>query len=151
MYGDLGFSGDFGGQLSNRFFYKPGDPVLPDPTNPLPEPVVNPDLFGINGRQYRVNGNAGVSIRSGARSTISLTAGASHAFSNGQQQGRGLYELFRQRLLFPADFRTDQCRGEHQRRTPGFQAGRIVDDRESGPLRQYAAERGNSVPKARSA
>lgn len=86
LFGDLGFSGDFGGQLSSRFFYKPGDPVLPDPTNPLPEPVVNPDLFGINGRQYRVNGSAGASIRSGARSTISLTAGASHAFSNGQNK-----------------------------------------------------------------
>lgn len=86
VFGDLGFSGDFGGQLSSRFFYKPGDPVLPDPTNPLPDPVVNPDLFGINGRQYRVNGSAGASIRSGARSTISLTAGASHAFSNGENE-----------------------------------------------------------------
>lgn len=86
VFGDLGFSGDFGGQLSNRFFYNPGDPVLPDPTNPLPDPVVNPDLFGINGRQYRVSGSAGASIRSGPRSTISLTAGASHSFSSGDNK-----------------------------------------------------------------
>lgn len=86
VYGDLGFSGDFGGQLSNRLFYNPGDPVLPDPTNPLPEPTVNPDLFGINGRQYRVSANAGASIRSSARSSISLTAGASHAFSSGSNK-----------------------------------------------------------------
>jgi hypothetical protein len=56
---------------------------LPDPANPLPDPTVNPDLFGLNGRQYRVTANAGASIRSGARSSISLTAGAAHAWSTG--------------------------------------------------------------------
>lgn len=86
VFGDLGFSGDFGGQLSNRLFYTPGDPVLPDPANPLPDPTVNPDLFNINGRQYRLSGSVGASIRSGPRSSISLTAGAAHAFSTGDNK-----------------------------------------------------------------
>src|SRR6476661_166124 len=86
IYGDLGFSGDFGGQLANRFVYGPTGPVVPDPANPIPDPTVNPDLFGITGRQYRVNGDAGVSIQSGARSSISLSGGVIHAFSSGSNE-----------------------------------------------------------------
>lgn len=87
VYGDLGFSGDFGGQLANRFLFSPTGPVVPDPMNPIPEPNVNPDPFGITGRQYRINGNAGVSIRSSARSLISLSGGVDHSFSNGSNEG----------------------------------------------------------------
>lgn len=86
VYGDLGFSGDFGGQLSNRLYPVPSQPAVPDPLNPLPAPTVNPDLFGITGRQYRINGDAGISIASSARSNISFTAGAAHAFSSGDNQ-----------------------------------------------------------------
>ena len=93
IYGDLGFSGDFGGQLANRFVYGPTGPVVPDPANPIPDPTVNPDLFGITGRQYRVNGDAGVSIQSGARSSISLSGGVIHAFSSGSNEA-GDYTTF---------------------------------------------------------
>ena len=56
----------------------PGQPVVV-PTNPLPPPNFNPDVFGFNGRQYRLNGSVGASIRSGARATISASAPARSA------------------------------------------------------------------------
>jgi hypothetical protein len=83
IFGDLGFAGDFAGQLSNRLLFVPTQPVVPEPGNPLPPPTNNPDLFGFSSRQYRVSGHAGASIRSGARGTISLSAGAQRTWFTG--------------------------------------------------------------------
>lgn len=84
LYGDLDFSGDFAGQLSNRVIGVPGQPPVVDPNNPLPPNTSNPDVFGLTGRQYRISGNVGASIRSGERGTISLSGGAQHLFFTGR-------------------------------------------------------------------
>jgi hypothetical protein len=84
VYGDLDFSGDFAGQLSNRLIGVPSQPPVVDPANPLPPGTTNPDLFGLQGRQYRLSGNVGASIRSGERGTISLSGGAQHLFFTGR-------------------------------------------------------------------
>ncbi|HKO17853.1 MAG TPA: hypothetical protein VJU82_03105 [Acidobacteriaceae bacterium] len=83
LFGDLDFSGDFAGQLSNRLLTVPSQPVVPVPGNPLPQPTTNPDLLGFTGRQYRASADVGASIRSGARGTISLSAGAQRSWFTG--------------------------------------------------------------------
>ena len=90
VFGDLGFDGDFAGQLSNRLFAVPSQPVVVEPgtpappvVNPLPPVNFNPDVFGFSGRQYRLNGFVGASIRSGTRATISLSAGAQRTWFTG--------------------------------------------------------------------
>jgi hypothetical protein len=83
LFGNADFSGDFAGQLSNRLINVPSQPVVPVPGNPLPPPTANPDIFGFNGRQYRVSGDVGASIRSGARGTISISAGAQRSWFTG--------------------------------------------------------------------
>jgi hypothetical protein len=83
VYGNLGFTGDFSGQLSNRLLYVPNQPVVPDPANPLPPPTVDPDLLGFSGRQFRISGDVGASIRSGARSSINISGGAQRSWFTG--------------------------------------------------------------------
>lgn len=82
VFGTAGFSGDISGQLSNRFFYTPEMPEVPDPTLPPPT-VEDPDLFAFAGRQYRIYGQAGASIRTSARSNLSLSGGAQRIFYSG--------------------------------------------------------------------
>ena len=76
VFGSAGFSGDLAGQLSNRFLYVPPLPEVPDASEPPPVTVDDPDLFSFSGRQYRVYGQAGASIRTSARSNLSLSGGA---------------------------------------------------------------------------
>jgi len=83
VYGDLNFSGDFAGQLSNRLISAPGQPVPVEPGNPLPPTVNYPDVFGLSGRQYRLTGDLGASIRINPRGTLSLTAGAQRSWFSG--------------------------------------------------------------------
>lgn len=87
LYGNLNFSGDFGGQLSNRLIPGPTTPVPVDPNNPIPPTGYYPDLFGISGQQYQAGGSLGASIRTGARGTISLTAGAQRHWYTGGNEG----------------------------------------------------------------
>ena len=82
VFGTAGFSGDLSGQLSNRFLYSPEIPEVPDPTLPPPT-VQDPDLFSFAGRQYRLFGQAGASIRTSARSNLSLSGGAQRVFYSG--------------------------------------------------------------------
>ncbi len=83
LYGNLNFSGDFNGSLSNRLFSVPSGPPVIDPNNPLPPPTITPDVLGFNGHTYRLNGQVGASIRSSELSTISLSAGAQRAWFTG--------------------------------------------------------------------
>ena len=83
LYGSLGFTADFAGQLSNRLVPVPGQPIPLDPNNPLPPSTYYPDVFGLSGRSYHVNGNVGASIRTGPRGTVSVSAGAEHAWFSG--------------------------------------------------------------------
>ena len=81
VYGSAGVSGDLSGQLSNRFLLVP--PFVPDPSNPLPPTVQDPDLFSFNGRTYRLFGQGGMSFRTSARSGIGISGGVTRAiFSN---------------------------------------------------------------------
>jgi hypothetical protein len=76
LFGSAGVSGDLAGQLSNRFLYVAPLPEVPDPTEPPPVTVEDPDLFSFTGRQYRAFGQAGASIRTTERSNLSLSGGA---------------------------------------------------------------------------
>ena len=81
VFGSAGVSGDLSGQLSNRFLYVPPGPSVPDNTVPLPpSSVQDPDLFSFAGRQYRVYGQAGAAFRTSARSSITVSGGASRVF-----------------------------------------------------------------------
>ena len=96
IFGRVSFSGDFGGQLGTRFIgapvipppptTTPTDPnapppvIAPDPTVPPPTSVVDLDPDALRGRQFRLSGTGGVSIRPNARDTWSLSAGASRIF-----------------------------------------------------------------------
>ena len=83
VYGNVNFSGDFAGQLSNRLVSVPSQPPVVEPGNPLPPPADYPDLFGLSGRQYRLTGNVGTSIKTSARGTLSLSGGAQHSWFSG--------------------------------------------------------------------
>jgi hypothetical protein len=77
LFGSAGVDGDLAGQLSNRFLYVPPLPQVPDPNLPPPPVTVNdPDVFSFTGRQYRIYGQAGSSIRMSERSNLTLSAGA---------------------------------------------------------------------------
>lgn len=82
VHGSAGVSGDLSGQLSNRFLYVP--PIaVPDPNIPPPPTVVDPDLFDFGGRTYRIFGRAGANIQTGARTSVSISGGASRAIFTG--------------------------------------------------------------------
>ena len=84
IFGNVGFQGDFGGQLSSRFATTTPD-FTPVPAN-QPQPAVildDPSFIGFGGRQYRLSGQVGVSIRASARSSVSLSAGAQRNFGTG--------------------------------------------------------------------
>ncbi len=85
LSGDVDFSGDFAGQLSNRLYYVPSGPVVPVPGDPLPPTISNPDLFGLNSRQYRLSGRLGAGIQMGSRGTLSLSAGAQRTWFSGNR------------------------------------------------------------------
>ena len=79
-----GVSGDLSGQLSNRFLYVPPVPEVPDTTLPPPPVTVqDPDLFSFAGRQYRLYGQGGAAIRTGPRTNITLSGGASRVWFTG--------------------------------------------------------------------
>ena len=84
IFGNLGFQGDFGGQLSNRFATTTPDLTTP-PNDELPPSVIldDPTLNGFSGRQYRLSGQLGLSMRASARSSVSLSAGAQRNFAKG--------------------------------------------------------------------
>jgi hypothetical protein len=85
VFVDLSFSGDIAGQLSNRFV-TPVPVGTPSPPDIIPPPGSNPELFNFSGRQYRLIGTVGASIATGPRSSISLTAGATHGFFTGSNK-----------------------------------------------------------------
>jgi hypothetical protein len=85
VFGDLAFSGDIAGQLSNRFV-TPVPVGTPPPPDTNPPPGTNPEFFNFSGRQYRLIGTVGTSIATSARSSVSLSAGASHGFFTGSNK-----------------------------------------------------------------
>lgn len=86
IFGNATFSGDFAGQLSNRLYFVPSEPPPGDVGNPLPPPTNNPDLIGLSGRQYRVSGEVGASIRAGPKGTVSIAAGAERLIFTGNNE-----------------------------------------------------------------
>ena len=98
VFGNLGFSADYGNQLSSRFFGAPGytipsDPVIPD-TSVV---VVSPDLVALSQRQYRVFGRGGASFVVSPRDSLDFSIGAQRAwFKGGATAGSDLldYNLY---------------------------------------------------------
>lgn len=88
LFGALGFSGDFGGQLSTRFTGPPSFPETPPVITP-PPPLTpsDPELFGLTGRQYRLTGQIGAAVRPTEREQWSFAASASHFFFSGSSSG----------------------------------------------------------------
>jgi hypothetical protein len=95
LYGNLGFSGDFGAQLSSRFYGAPADtvPVLPNVTDNSGL-VIIPDLAALNRRQYRITGMGGASFVLSPRETLSTSVGAQRVFfsGNGDELDYNLYD-----------------------------------------------------------
>ncbi|WP_426266466.1 hypothetical protein [Sphingomonas sp. LHG3443-2] len=98
VFGNLGFSADYGNQLSSRFFSAPGytipaDPVIPE-TSVI---VVSPDLVALSQRQYRVFGRGGASFVISPRDSLNVSIGAQRAwFKGGATVGSDLldYNLY---------------------------------------------------------
>jgi hypothetical protein len=81
IFGDLGFQGDFGGQLSGRFAGTTPDLDVPPVDQPVPPVVLDdPISTGFDDRQYRLSGQVGLSLQTSARSSIALSAGAQRSF-----------------------------------------------------------------------
>jgi hypothetical protein len=90
VFGDLGFSGDFGAQLSSRFFGPPADAIQVDPLIPPTSViVVTPDLLALTQRQYRVGGTIGASYVLSPRDSLTGTVGASHVWFKGGASANG--------------------------------------------------------------
>ena len=85
IFGNLGFQGDVDGQLSNRFISATPDLNPPPSDQPTPVVVDDPTFIGFNGRQYRLSGLVGLSMRANERGTVSLSAGAQRNFTSGSQ------------------------------------------------------------------
>ncbi len=89
IFGNVGFQGDKNGQLSNRFTSAIPDFVTPAPEQPTqpvqPDPVILDDdtFIGLGGRRYRLSGEAGFSLRTSERDSVTLSAGAQRNFSSG--------------------------------------------------------------------
>lgn len=84
VYGSVGFSADYGNQLSSRFFSAPsfsvpGDPVIPD-TSLI---VVSPDLVALSQRQYRAFGRGGASFVISPRDSLDISIGAQRVWFSG--------------------------------------------------------------------
>jgi hypothetical protein len=81
FYSNLDFSGDFGGQLSSRFFGVPPGSVVIDPN--LPDSfvtIIDPDLNALNQRQYRLSGQIGFNFALSTRDSLTTSAGARRIF-----------------------------------------------------------------------
>jgi hypothetical protein len=94
VFGDLGFSGDFSGQLSNRLLFVPSQPPVPEPGNPLPPTTNNPDLFGLNSREYRASAQLGASIQTSPIGSVSLSAGAQRIWFTGKNSDANYNSYF---------------------------------------------------------
>jgi hypothetical protein len=90
VFGSLAFSGDFGAQLSSRFFGPPADAIQVDPLIPPTSViVVTPDLLALTQRQYRVGGTVGASYVLSPRDSLTGTIGASRVWFKGGAAGNG--------------------------------------------------------------
>lgn len=81
VFGNVGFSGDIGGQLYNRFTSVPSAPPPLVVGNPLPPiDLLDPNLIGLNRRQYRLNGQGGFSYKLSERDFVNASLGYSRVF-----------------------------------------------------------------------
>jgi len=83
LFGNVGLNGDIGGQLGSRFYGVPAGSVTPDPTIPPSVVVIDPNLYGLNQRQYTLSGSAGANIVMSPKDSLTVTAGAQRLFVDG--------------------------------------------------------------------
>jgi len=100
LFGSLGLTGDFGAQLSSRFYGVPQGSVAPDPTVPGSLLIVDPNLFGLNQRQYRVSGQVGTSMALSPRDSLTASVGAQHLFVNGSEATNLDYTQYESSLAY---------------------------------------------------
>jgi hypothetical protein len=93
IFGDLNFSGDFAGQLSNRLTNVPSQPPVIEPGNPLPPTDNSPDVFGLSGREYHLDGHVGTLIQTSTRGTLSGSIGAERLMFSGENSPPG-YNIY---------------------------------------------------------
>ena len=93
LFGRLGFSGDLSGQLGTRFVDTPGRPPSPEPGVP-PPPEFDPDFAALNGRQYRLTGQAGATMDVGTRDTVTISGGAERVFHTNDRDDLDYMMLF---------------------------------------------------------
>ena len=94
IFGNLSFQGDVNGQLSNRFASAAPDLAPPPPDQSPPVILDDATFIGLGGRQYRLSGQIGLSMRANERSTVSLSAGAQRNFTSGSQSNSNLSSYF---------------------------------------------------------
>lgn len=84
LFGQLGFSGDVGGQLNSRFFGPPLQELPLDPAvPPTTDIVIDPDLAALTRRNYRVTGQGGATVALSARDYLSTALGLQRVFFSG--------------------------------------------------------------------
>jgi hypothetical protein len=83
LFGNVGLNGDIGGQLGSRFYGVPAGSVTPDPAIPPTVVVIDPNLYGLNQRQYTLSGSAGANIVISPKDSLTVTAGAQRLFVDG--------------------------------------------------------------------
>lgn len=97
IFANLGFQGDVNGQLSNRFTRAAPDLTpLPseEPAPVTPVIVDDPTFIGFGGRQYRLSGMVGLSMRANERASVSLSTGAQRNFASGSQSNTNFNSYF---------------------------------------------------------
>lgn len=81
VFASVGLSGDIGGQLFNRFTSVPSAPPTSEAGNPLPPiDVLDPNLIGLNRRQYRASANGGFSYKISPRDFVNASVGYQKVF-----------------------------------------------------------------------
>ncbi len=103
IFGNIGIQGDVDGQLSNRFTRAAPD-LTPPPADPSVPVVIDdptfigftddPTFIGFNGRQYRLSGQVGLSMRASERGSVTLSAGAQRNFSSSSQSNTDFNSYF---------------------------------------------------------
>lgn len=83
LFGGLGFAGDIGGQLGSRYYGVPAGSVTPNPALPSTIVIVDPNLYGLNQRQYTLSGNAGANIVLSPKDALNISVGAQRLIVSG--------------------------------------------------------------------
>lgn len=83
LTGGVSFSGDIGGQLSSRFYGVPATTDTPLPLTPVTVIITDPNVVGLNRRQYTLAGHVGGDFTLSPRDSLTTSLGVQHLFVSG--------------------------------------------------------------------